>query len=171
MLKNGETERYPELKKHHAILTSFRHIADELTLSAENDIILKGNRIVLPYTYQRVTIKLAHSGHMGVVKTKALLRFKVYFPDMDAMVAEETKCCLSCQAFGKPNLPVKLTPTPKATWETVNLGPLPNGRYIFVLIFDQHLKYPVVHFVRNTSAESLMPNSYKDYFDIWNTKR
>ena len=156
-----ETERYPELKKHHALLTSFRHIADELTLSAENDIILKGNRIVLPYTYQRVAIKLAHSGHMGIVKTKALLRSKVYFPDMDAMVAEEIKSCLSCQAVGKQNPPAKLnlTPTPKATWETVNvdyLGPLPNGTYLFVLI-DQHSKYPVVHFVRNTSAESLIP--------------
>ena len=159
--KLDEITKYPELQKHYATLNSYRRVAKEITVSTDNDILLKDNRIILPEVYQKIAIKLAHSGHMGIVKTKSLLRSKIYFPNIDKMTEEEIRNCLPCQAVGKQNTPAPLniTPTPKHVWEIINtdyLGPLPNGWYLFVLI-DQKSKYPEVEFIRNTSADTLIP--------------
>jgi mRNA-degrading endonuclease HigB of HigAB toxin-antitoxin module len=43
-------------------------------LSVHNNIVLRGNRIVL---------QIAHKTHTGIVKTKQMLREKVYGPGID----------------------------------------------------------------------------------------
>ena len=158
--KLDKIDDYPELKVYEHKLKLYKRVANELTISTDNDLILKSNRIVLPIPYQRIAVKLAHIGHLGVVKTKALLRSKSYFPGMDKAVEDEISRCMSCQAVGRGNPPAQLniTPTTKETWDTVNidyLGPLPNGVYVFV-IMDQKSKFPDVEFVHNTSATVLI---------------
>ena len=41
---------------------------------------------------------LAHVGHQGIVKTKCLIREKVWFPGIDKMVKDKVDNCLACQA-------------------------------------------------------------------------
>ena len=126
-------------------------------MNKSSDIILKGRRIILPRVYQNIAIKLARQGHLGIQKTKALLRSKIFMLDMDKMVEKEIANCIACQATSKPAAPAPIISTklPK----TVNadyLGPLPNGLYVFVII-DQRSKYPEVELVRRTKAEQLIP--------------
>ena len=49
--KLDEITKYPELQKHYATLNSYRRIAKEITVSTDNDILLKDNRIILPEVY------------------------------------------------------------------------------------------------------------------------
>ena len=44
-----------------------------LTVNIQYNIILKDNHIVLPLIFHRNALKLAHIGHLGVQKTKALM--------------------------------------------------------------------------------------------------
>ena len=83
-------------------LRFYEKIKNELTVNTERNIILKGNRIVVPKPYQNIVVKLAHQGHIGIQKTKALLRSKVFFVGMDKLVEKEITNCLPCQATGKP---------------------------------------------------------------------
>ena len=83
------------------LLKRYERMKNELTVSENNDLILNDNRIILPNTLQSVAVQLAHKGHLGIVKTKSLLRTKVYFPNMDKMVENLIKDCVSCQATGK----------------------------------------------------------------------
>ena len=158
--KLDKIENYPELKGYSEQVKRYRRFATELTISTSNDLILKVNRIILPIAYQSVAVKLAHIGHLGVVKTKALLRSKVYFPGMDDAVETEVAGCMSCQAVGKAKPPptLNITPTPTDVWDIVNvdyLGPLPNGTYVFVIV-DQKSKFPDIEFVSSTSAPILI---------------
>ena len=86
----------------------------KLTISTDNDLILKSNRIVLPIPYQRIAVKLAHIGHLGVVKTKALLRSKSYFPGMDKAVEDENikMHVMSSGRKRKSTCPAKHYPNP-----------------------------------------------------------
>ena len=52
---------------------------------------------MVPASLQELIVDIAHEGHPGVVKTKALLREKVWFPYMDKMVETKIKACLPCQ--------------------------------------------------------------------------
>lgn len=82
-------------------LKQYRKIKDTLTVHLEQNLILKDNRIVLPRCYQNIAIKLAHQGHQGLMKTKALLRSKICFFCMASLVAQEIDCCIPCQAVSK----------------------------------------------------------------------
>lgn len=53
----------------------YRRFQDELVVCDE--IILRGNRVVLLQSLQNRAIELDHLGHQGIVKTKQLLREKV----------------------------------------------------------------------------------------------
>ena len=55
-------------------------------MSDTGDLILHENRLVLPSIYQDLEVRLAHTGHLVLTKTKALLRTKVFFLIMDKTV-------------------------------------------------------------------------------------
>ena len=64
------------------LVQPFKSIKDELTINSEN-VVLRGHRIVIPSALQQRAVDLAHDSHQGLVKTKALLREKVWFPGID----------------------------------------------------------------------------------------
>ena len=45
--------------------------------------------MVVPTKLQERVVELAHQGHQGMVKTKRLIREKVWFPGIDALEGEE----------------------------------------------------------------------------------
>ena len=71
-------------------------------------MILRGNHIVLPTSLQNRAMVLAHEGHQGIVKTKKLLREKVWFPGIEARVKQLIGNCIACQANGPENYPEPL---------------------------------------------------------------
>ena len=140
------------------LLKRYEWMKNELTVSEKNDLILKDNCIILPNTLQSVAVQFKE--HLGIVKTKSLLRTKVYFPNIDKMVENLIKDCISCQAIGKQNKPAKLNimPVPERICQEINidyLGPLPNGKYILVTI-DQRSRHPEVVLVSSSSADQLL---------------
>ena len=62
-----------------AELKSLDKIKNSLTYNNHYEVILKNNHIVLPKVYHKIAITLAHRGHQGIIKTKALLQSKTFF--------------------------------------------------------------------------------------------
>ena len=58
----------------------------------------EGNRITIQTSLISKAIDLAHIGHQAIVKTKCLLREKVWFPGIDKVAEETIHNCLPCQA-------------------------------------------------------------------------
>ena len=65
-------------------LSRYEQVKDQLTCT--DTVLLKSDRLVVPAALQERIVDIAHEGHLGIVKTKALLREKVWFPCMDKMV-------------------------------------------------------------------------------------
>lgn len=139
-----------------AELNQFIKVKEELTLA--KNVILRGTRIVVPKSLRDRTLALAHQGHQGIVKTKQLLREKVWFPQIDNQVTALVSNCIACQANGPNVQPTQLqmTPLPPSPWHTLNVdfcGPFPTGEYLFVAI-DAYSRFPEVEIVHSTSATS-----------------
>ena len=107
----------------------------------------------VPNTLRNRAVDLAHVGHQGIVKTKQLIREKVWFPGVDEMVKEKVDCCLPCQAATTCKAqrlePLRMTPLPTAPWKELAmdfLGPLPSGDYLMVVI-DEYSRFPEVEIV------------------------
>ena len=103
---------------------------------------------------------LAHAGHQGVTKTKALMRSKAYFVGMDTLIQERIKDCITCQSTTciKSKEPLINSMTPPHVCHTVHivfLGPLPNGYYILVFM-DAKSKFPEIGFLKGTTAKAVI---------------
>ena len=141
-----------------AELRTYELLKQELSLTPEADLIIRGNRLVIPTKLQQQVISLAHEGHQGLVKTKKLLREKVWSPKIDPLTEKAMKECLACQSVGQPIKPAPIQPMsiPQHAWDVVYvdfLGPLPTKDLLLVII-DGRTRYPEVKVVRNTSAKS-----------------
>ncbi len=99
-------------------LKQFKLIKDDLAMDYDNNVLLRGTRIVIPISLTKRVIQIAHEGHQGQAKTKSLLREHVWFPDMDKAVKAELDQCLACQATAQQNSPEPLqsSPLPGCVW-------------------------------------------------------
>lgn len=122
-----------------AELKAFSRIRDELTVNEETDIILQGNRIMMPLSLRQQAMSIAHEGHQGLVKTKQLLREKIWFPKIDEEAKKLINNCMACQANSPASYPdpLQMSPLPPEPWHTVHMdfcGPFPTGEYVLVVI-------------------------------------
>ncbi|GFN99204.1 Gag-Pol protein [Plakobranchus ocellatus] len=78
------------------LLSTFKTLKDEL--SAHDGVILRQIRIVIPEVLQKQVVKLAHASHQGVVRTKQLIREKVWFPGIDKGLSTLSSICQHSQA-------------------------------------------------------------------------
>uniref|UniRef100_A0AAY5KA75 Gypsy retrotransposon integrase-like protein 1 n=1 Tax=Esox lucius TaxID=8010 RepID=A0AAY5KA75_ESOLU len=144
----------------HAKLKAFHKLRHELTVNASQDIVLRGNRLILPTSLYQKAIQLAHVGHMGIVKTKQLIREKVWFPGIDAEVEKAVQGCIPCQAatLQHHSEPLNMSDLPIEPWSEVSVdftGPFPSGDYLLVVV-DDHSRYPEVQIVKSTAATAVI---------------
>ena len=142
-------------------LAQFEKVKDELTVNDEANIIMRDNRIVMPTSLRGRVVALAHEGHQGLVKTKKLMREKVWFPGIDECVKQAISKCMACQANGPEDRshPLQMSPLLPEPWHTVHVdfcGPFPTGEYLFVVI-DAYSCFPEVEIVHSTSAKATIP--------------
>eukprot|EP00112_Aurelia_sp_Birch-Aquarium-sp1_P003296 Seg1367.3 transcript_id=Seg1367.3/GoldUCD/mRNA.D3Y31 product="putative protein K02A2.6" protein_id=Seg1367.3/GoldUCD/D3Y31 len=138
-------------------LHRFRKVRDEISISSDADLILRGTRVIVPKLLRKRAIDLGHEGHQGLVKTKKLIREKVWFPQIHSLVESCIKECLACQSVGQPNKPApfETVEIPQHAWDTVYmdfLGPFPNGDFLLVVI-DGRTRSLEVDIVRSTAAK------------------
>ena len=122
---------------------------------------MRDYRIVVPSILQHCVVELAHEGHQGFCKTKALLRTKVWFPGVDTAAEEAVKRCIPCQANTtcRETEPLSISPLPRGPWPEISIdfcGSLPTGEYLPVIV-DKFSQYSIVKVVRSTSAETVIP--------------
>lgn len=104
-------------------LRHYKNVSSELTVSLNDDLILRDYRIVLPSTLDQRDLQLAHESHQGVTKTKSLLREKEWFPDIDQRVEAMITNCIACQANTPvPHVePLKMSELPEASWHNLSV--------------------------------------------------
>lgn len=135
-----------------------------------NGVILKGDKLYIPDiemtpgagSLRRWCVDLAHEGHQGETKTKRLIRSKLWFPGVDAIIEAKVQECLGCQATtpSAQRDPLKPTTLPERPWADLAAdfwGPLPSGEYLLVVI-DKYSRYPEVEIVSGTSASAVVPH-------------
>jgi glutaredoxin-related protein len=139
---------------------SFYKVRHELTVNAEQDMILRGARLIIPKELEVRVIEIAHEGHLGLVKTKQLIREKTWFPGIDDLTNKLVKQCLACLCTVPDNSreDYKMSDLPHEAWTEVSMDfkSLPNGEY-FLVITDDYSRYPVVELISSNSARVVIP--------------
>lgn len=139
-------------------LKAYAPFKSELCFS--KDLLLRRDKIVIPGDLREAVVRLSHSGHPGKEKMKRRLRTAVWWPGLDADVEEACRSCVECQMVGPVNKPepLRIRELPSAPWVHVSadfLGPLPNGKYIFVLV-DLYSRFVVAEFMNRTLSADVI---------------
>ena len=135
------------------VVKPFKAVKNELT-STTDGVILRGTRIVIPSSLQQRAIDIAHETHLGIEKTKSLIREKIWFPQVDNRIRDTIEHCITCQAAGhmNPPEPLRMTEMPELPWRTIHIdfyGPLPTSEYLLVAV-DRYSRFPEVEIVHST---------------------
>ena len=96
--------------KPHKLPSQYKHISEELCITYQN-ILLRGNRIVLPTKLRQRAISLVHEDHAGMTKCKQRIRSKLWWPQMDPQIEEHIKSCHPFQVTSRPGRPEPVCPT------------------------------------------------------------
>ena len=113
-------------------------------LSTEQGCVLWGTRVIVPFKLRRAVLKEIHSGHQGIVKTKALARKYIWWPHLDSDVEQICRECETCQLEQKMPQQVPLHPWefPGESWKRLHIdfaGPFLSS--MFMIVVDSYTKW------------------------------
>ena len=125
-------------------------------LCIADDLILKGDRIVVPSNRQSLILKAIHEGHLGIEKCKARARICVYWPHIDDDIEQAVKQCSVCNQYARANQKEPLLPhsVPERPWYKVGADHFTIASQDYLLVVDYFSKYPEVIPVSSKSADS-----------------
>lgn len=159
------TGQWDDLKPMEGVdpntLKIFANMRSELT-SVDGNLVLRGNHIVIPDALQKRVVELAHEGHeghQGLVKTRSLLRSKVWFPRMDSLFDYIVKRCVSCQVATPKHSrePLQMTPLPNGPWRQVSIDFCKVAGHYVLAVIDDYSRFPEIEIVHSTSAKAVIP--------------
>ena len=113
----------------------------------ESGCIMRGARVVIPKILRNQVLEEIHADHLGIVKSKAIARSFVWWPNIDRDIETFVKNCSGCNAFQNNPQPVRLHPWeyPQKAWQRLHLdfaGPFLGNHYLIVV--DAYSKWPEV---------------------------
>ncbi|XP_038106874.1 uncharacterized protein K02A2.6-like [Culex quinquefasciatus] len=137
-----------------------RYVPFRNELMAVNEIVVRGERLVIPKNLRKKVLEIAHIGHPGIERTKQRLRAKVWWPNLDKDAETLVRSCLDCQIVGQPGPaePLKIRELPQGPWSYLSmdmLGPLPSGESLLVVI-DLYSRFRVVEVLRQTTTTDIL---------------
>ena len=138
-------------------LHGYWKVRDNLCIA--NDLILMGNRLVLPASRQAKVLQSIHEGHLGIAKCKSRAKMCVYWPNINNSIEQLVKECSVCNKYGRANQkePLQQHSVPCRSWEKIGADYFSIGTqdlFIYVLVVDFFSKYPEVLPVTSKSAEA-----------------
>ena len=65
-------------------------------LSCVNDLLVKGDRLVIPFSMRLEVLSKIHEGHLGIVKCRERARKSVWWPRISKDIQERVAACRKC---------------------------------------------------------------------------
>lgn len=135
------------------------------TLSHQDGILLKGERIIIPKTLREDVKARLHAAHMGYDSLTRRARRTVYWPAMGEQIRQMTERCPVCQEFKPKNQKESLHPHEDGCrpWDKVGVDLFEiKGRQYLVTI-DYFTNFIEVDYLSSTAASQVI-SKLKSHF-------
>ncbi|PAA77829.1 hypothetical protein BOX15_Mlig004066g4 [Macrostomum lignano] len=140
----------------HPRLRPFKNVREELCV--QDDVILRGHRIIIPKSLRMKAIAAVHEVHLGMSRTKSLARAEFWWPAMDSDIERTVGLCQICRTAKPQNRNFRSSwPEAAGPWDRVHIdfaGPIDN-HYMLVLV-DSYSGYPEVHVTKDMTSRTVI---------------
>ena len=148
---------WPRVRRHiPRIVCIYWDFRDELLI--EGDILMKGERIIIPTSCRDSILADLHKSHEGANRSLSLARTCLYWPGMEADVMDYIKQCVTC--INNAKMPVEtLCPheVPARPWIKIGMDFFQDdsGQKILI-IADYFSKFPFIFPVASTHHQKML---------------
>ncbi|KAK1904365.1 putative protein K02A2.6, partial [Dissostichus eleginoides] len=112
------------------------------TLTLAGDLLLRGQRILIPQSMREEILNDLHSGHQGIVKCRARARQSVWWPGLSVVIAKLVESCNTCsQHRADQREPLLTTPVQEKPWQRVGTDLFFWEKKTYLLIVDYFSRY------------------------------
>ena len=138
---------------------------DELTM--EDNIIMRGNRAVIPASLRSDYLKALHKGHPGIESTKRRARESVFWPSLNQDVETAVRACSICNSL-KPHQqkePLKLHAVPDLPWSIVGTDIFEWDNHHYLVLVDSYAGWFEIDQLSNITSLNVI-NKLKRHFSV-----
>lgn len=116
-------------------------------LSTHDNIIVKGQQMLIPRKMQETVMKQIHHGHLGINSCLRRARDSVFWPGMTAQINKMVEECEICQSRQKDNAktPLATKETASRPWQFVASDLFFYQRKPYILIVDEYSGFIDIH--------------------------
>lgn len=144
-----------------------KYLGPEGTLSTLRGCVLRGDRVVIPTSMRNQILNQLHRVHLGIVRTKAVARSYVWWPNIDADIENFVSSCNECSIFRSqpsraPVIPWSQTNKPWSRLHADFAGPF-HG-HTFLIVVDSHSKWVEVLDTDGSMSSSTVIHSFRTSF-------
>lgn len=135
-LRHYIKEGWPTYKNVVEGSRPFYEFRDELNLC--EDLVLKGDRIIIPKSMQPEVLKLLHTGHMGIHRTISRAEDTVFWLGINQHIKKYIKSCLACLKFqdNKCKTLLKSKELPVNPWSEVACDTFEWNQHHYLVVVD-----------------------------------
>ena len=158
------TEGWPHYCPESPILKPYFPHRGNLTIV--DDLLLYGERIVIPAALQLEVLGQIHQGHQGIVKCRARAKQSVWWPGLSNAIEQTVKQCREC-CLAQPERKEPLMPSsfPERPWERVATDLFEHRKSKYVLVVDYYSRWVEVRKLDTTTSENVV-NALKSIFAV-----
>lgn len=157
VLKRTIKSGWPEERKlcPQSIAEYWNH-RDEL--SHMNDILFKGEKIIIPTSLRTEMLSRIHAGHMGMEKCKQRARDIIFWPGMNKQIEELVGKCHICNEHKPSNTkePMISHKIPDRPWQTVATDLFTWNNEDYLVTVDYYSRYFELDRLHSTTAAAVI---------------
>lgn len=160
LVKHGWPEKRSDVPH---LLLEFWNIRDEIT--AEQGILLKGTRLIIPKGLRNLMLSKIHAGHFGVEKCRRRARDAMYWPGMNADIQTLVSRCEICAQFApaQPSEPLRSHSIPDYPWQKLGMDLFELSGKIYLVITDYYSKFFEIEPLQSLTSAAVV-NRLKPHF-------
>ncbi|CAB4002906.1 Transposon Ty3-G Gag-Pol poly [Paramuricea clavata] len=146
-------------KEKRAVDPSIKHYWDfSETLSIYDDIIFKGEKVVIPASMINTILNSVHSGHRGAEACKRRAREAVYWPTMTKDIQDHVEKCKPCNE-AKPQHqkePLLVQSPPTRPWQHIATDLFELDKQIYLLTADAYSGWFEIDHLQDIKATTII---------------
>ena len=147
---------WPDKHKIEPSLKLYWKERENFTVTKDN-LLLYGNRIVVPACLQKETLRRIHEGYQGIQRCQLRARCSVWWPGIMSQMKDYIEHCLVCVRNQPPRYePMISTPLPEYPWQKVasDLFHLKGSDYL--IIVDYFSRFPEIIKLHSTNSATVI---------------
>ena len=134
-------------------------------LTAQNGLLFKGNKIVVPTSLRTLMLSKLHNSHLGIEGSLRRAQEVLYWPLMNAEVRDYISKCSICNAM-KPEQckePMMSAPIPDRPWSQVACDLLEHEGKPYIVVMDYYSNLFEIERLHDTQSTTVI-NKLKPMF-------